>query len=267
MWSRSCQEKGCLDEPKCKFLRREKVKVSSFTLCRAPRKWHNARDMVSCPGLLRITGALFCIWSQTCLPTVCFFDQRQRWPKVKKKLISEILKAGCLRTLTIQSSGKLVWSRGGEMEASFPRHFPKFPWSLTYGAQSRSRPAEGNLGKFTKFIQSWNGFQDPPWGFQNILFGYLLFLFFPYLSSFLLSASCFLPPSWSCLVQNACPTDLPISSQRLTCCPSMPEEGQFSSGQVQDCVNWVLNMFLVIIFWPFYAKQVCGNLNREMLNS
>ena len=40
MCSRSCQEKGCLDEPKCKFLRRGKVKVSLFTLCRAPRKWH-----------------------------------------------------------------------------------------------------------------------------------------------------------------------------------------------------------------------------------
>ena len=70
--------------------------------------------------------------------------------------------------------------------------------------------------------------------------------------SLLSSLCCLFSSSLLVLLQNACPTDLPISSQRLTCCPSMPEEGQFSSGQVQNCVTWVSNMVFVSIFWPFF---------------
>lgn len=56
MWSRGCQEKGCRNEPKCKCHRRGRVKVSLFTLCRAPRKCE--RRSVLPVGLHHITGTV-----------------------------------------------------------------------------------------------------------------------------------------------------------------------------------------------------------------
>lgn len=99
MWSWTCQEKGCLDEPKCKFLRRGKVKVSLFTLCRAPRKWHNSRDTVSCHWVPSYYRGIILHLIINLPPNSLLL-----WPvseaevtQIKKKLIFKILKLGASR--------------------------------------------------------------------------------------------------------------------------------------------------------------------------
>lgn len=134
----------------------------------------------------------------------------------------------------------------------FSSPFSKVSLVLDIRCLKQVKARRREFGEINQVYSKLKWFPGPSLGFPK----YFIWLFVISLVSlslfFLLSAACFLPPSWSCLLQNACPTDLRISSQRLTCCPSMPEEGQFSSGQVQNCVTWVLNMVFVSIFWPFF---------------
>lgn len=106
MWSRSCQEKGCLDEPKCKFLRRGKVKVSLFTLCRAPRKWHNLRH-----GVLPLDAIIlqehYSAFDHKLASRYFASLTRGRGDPKYKEVDTENIQAGGLLMFQMHSSGKL----------------------------------------------------------------------------------------------------------------------------------------------------------------
>lgn len=118
------------DEPKCKFLRRGKVKVSLFTLCRAPRKWHNARDMVSCHWTPSYYRSIILHLITNLPPNICFFELQAEVTRSEKKLIAEILKASASGHLKYNLLGNWCGVGVERWKRCFPCHFPKFPWSL-----------------------------------------------------------------------------------------------------------------------------------------